>query len=123
MAECPFATFAEVADYRLSHISGINATLLWPIRELGFGYARVRYGVNLWHASPVAAMARSSVPVLLIHGTADVNIPPSQSRELRAVRRAGETELWEVPGAAHVSAINAEPREMPRRVAEWFGGH
>jgi dipeptidyl aminopeptidase/acylaminoacyl peptidase len=64
-----------------------------------------------------------ATPVLLIHGTADAKIPPGQSRELRAVPRRGETELWEVPGAAHVSAISAEPSEMPRRVVDWFRRH
>ena len=123
VAESSFATFPEVAAYRLSHESGIPFPALWPIREFGFVYARLRYGVRLEDASPAMAMARSAAPVLLIHGTADTNIPPGQSRELRAVRRRGETELWEVPGAVHVSAISAEPREMPRRVIDWFRRH
>lgn len=123
VAECPFATFAEVADYRLSQVSKMPAWLLRPVREMGFVYAWGRYGAFLWDASPKAAIARSRVPVLLIHGTADVNIPPVESRELRAVKRAGETELWEVRAAEHVSALSQEPREMPRRVIAWFAAH
>jgi dipeptidyl aminopeptidase/acylaminoacyl peptidase len=123
VAECPFATFPEVSAYRLSHLSGIPFPFLWPVRESGFVYARLRYGVWLGAASPAVAMARSVTPVLLVHGTADTNIPLGQSRELRAVERRGETELWEVPGAVHVSAISAEPSEMPRRVIDWFRRH
>jgi pimeloyl-ACP methyl ester carboxylesterase len=60
--------------------------------------------------------------VLLIHGTADVNIPELQSRELHQVNPEA-TELWEVQGAAHVSAMTAEPQEYRRRVLAWFAEH
>jgi hypothetical protein len=122
VAECSFATFAEVADYRIGHYSGFGEAVAWPVRQIGFLYAKSRYGVDLWSVSPVGSLSRSRVPAMLIHGRNDQRIPPGQSRELFAARPK-LTELWEVPAAGHVSAIRAEPTEMPRRVLAWFGSH
>ena len=59
-------------------------------------------------------------PVLLIHGIAETNILPSQLlRELHALNPRA-TELWEVPGAVHISAMAAETLAFQRRVRAWF---
>ena len=87
--------------------------------QFAFWYARARYGYDLKSVSPLAAVAATSTPVLLIHGAADVNIPAGQSRELHTANPRG-TELWIVPGAGHAEALGAEPQEYKRRVGEWF---
>jgi len=61
------------------------------------------------------------VPVLLIHGQADSNIPVRHSRMIHA--RNPATELWEVPGAEHCGAIAVAPKEFEARVMNWFGAH
>jgi fermentation-respiration switch protein FrsA (DUF1100 family) len=61
------------------------------------------------------------VPILLIHGDADRNIPPRHSRELHALNPA--TQLWEVPGAPHVASYGTAPEEYERKVVEWFRTH
>jgi len=85
-------------------------------------YSRLRYGVDLMQASPIDVLRRSQTPVLLIHGTADVNIPPQESRELHAANPQS-TVLWEVDGATHVGAEAADPQEYRRRVLNWFATH
>jgi alpha-beta hydrolase superfamily lysophospholipase len=123
IAECPFATFHEVAYDRLSGVLGIprlfGRGLLWGVVEPAFFYARMRYGIDLRKASPLGAVRGSRVPILLIHGTADTNIPPDHSRELAAAN-PGLVRLWEVPNAHHVSAVSEAPEEFERRVIEWF---
>jgi hypothetical protein len=122
VAECPFATFDDVAYYRLEHYSGLGHWASWPVAQTGLFYVRLRYGVDLEQASPAAAIGATRVPVLLIHGTRDVNIPPRESQMLHA-RNPQATQLWLVPGAVHVSAIGACPEEYVRRVAGWFRSH
>ena len=101
------------------HIRGIAARLtLWPIVEPAFLYTRLRYGLNLWTASPRDAVAASRVPVLLIHGTADTNILPWHSRELSRLRP--QIEIWEPTGVGHTGAYGAYAAEFERRVTEWF---
>jgi uncharacterized protein len=118
VADCPFATFEEIAYDRLAQ-RGVIFPVSWPIVELGFLYARVRYGLNLWEASPAAAVRATKVPILLIHGMKDANILPRHSRELHALNPA-MTQLWEVPGADHVASLGTAPLQYQRKVTAWF---
>ena len=122
VAECPFATFAEIAGDRLSQWSGVWRPAFWPVVHIGFVYARARYGVNLWEASPATAVRSTHIPILLIHGTRDTNIAPRHSEELHALNPEA-TRLWEVPGARHVEALAMAPEEYARSVTEWFRAH
>src|SRR5215510_5456517 len=121
-ADCPFATFQEIAFDRLAQHGVATEILSWPVIQSGFLYGRVRYGVDLRKASPAGALRAARTPVLLIHGTADTNIPIRHSRELRALR-PGATELWEVPGAEHVDSIGRDPDGYAQHVISFFSAH
>ena len=58
------------------------------------------------------------MPVLIIHGQLDSNIPVPHSRKIAAGNR--DVTLWEVPGADHCGAIGVAPIELERRVTDWF---
>lgn len=122
VAECPFATFEEIAFDRLNQYSHLPRFVLWPLVHGGRLYARARYGVDLRQASPAAAVARTRVPILLIHGDCDTNIPLRHSRELHRANPE-TTVVWEVPGATHVAAVVTAPGEYARRVVGWFEAH
>ncbi|MBL8217991.1 MAG: alpha/beta fold hydrolase [Bryobacterales bacterium] len=122
VAESPFATFRDVAYDRVGgilHIRPVSRFLLWPIIEPAFAYTRLRHGIDLSTVSPLDAIGRTTVPVLLIHGTADENIPISHSRALHAANPR-MTQLWEVPGAPHVAAPVVRPQEYEQRILKWF---
>jgi len=121
VAECPFATFNEVAYDRLVS-SGVPRAPFWPVIQMGYVYARLRYGVDLRRASPLAAVRATSVPILLIHGTADDNIPYRNSVELHAANPRATT-LWLVPGAHHVNAMASDRQLYVQRVTNWFRDH
>ena len=67
-------------------------------------------------------MANILVPILLIHGLADDNIPFQQSERIRAHDPA-DIVLWEVPLAGHCGAVNAAGQEFDTRVLGWFTSH
>lgn len=124
VAESPFATFRDVAYDRVGgilRIRPVSRFVLWPLIEPAFLYTRLRHGIDLTLVSPLDAVRRTTVPVLLIHGTADENIPLSHSRALHAANPR-MTELWEVPGAPHVAAPVVRPQEYEQRVVQWFSG-
>jgi fermentation-respiration switch protein FrsA (DUF1100 family) len=100
-------------------------TLLRPAVEVGLLYARWRYGVDLERASPENAVAASLVPVLLIHGRRDINLPPRHSERIlaRSSSRIPAVVLWEPAEAEHCGAAGAEPEEFERRVIGWFESH
>ncbi len=129
VAESSFASFREASYDRLGEKLHAGAwagrTLLRPAVEAGFFYARSKYGVDFEQASPESAVADSRVPVLLIHGLKDTNLPPRHSEEIlaRSSSRIPSVELWEPAEAGHCGAASAEPAEYERRVIGWFESH
>jgi uncharacterized protein len=125
VAESSFATFREASYDRIGQWFGtgpwLGRTLLRPAVDAGFLYADIRYDIDFWRASPEEAVARTRVPVLLIHGLADDNLPPRHSERIREANPA--VVLWEPPGAGHCGAAAAAPAEYERRVVGWLGAH
>jgi pimeloyl-ACP methyl ester carboxylesterase len=95
---------------------------LRPAVEIAFLYGKLTRGVNIASASPESAVVGSSIPILLIHGLADTNIPPEQSERIRAHNPA-KIALWEVPNAGHCGARGAAGDEFDKRVLDWFASH
>lgn len=126
IAESPFASFREVAYNRMGQPFGIGPwlgkTLLRPAIEVGFLYLRLRYKLNMNHASPEQAVEQTSIPILLIHGLADDNIPPYHSDLIQA-HHPNIIEVWKVPGALHTQAHKAAPEQYDQKVLTWFATH
>lgn len=125
VAESPFATFQEAAYDRLGQQFStgpwLGRTLLRPALDAGIVYARVRYGIDLEDADPADTVATTHVPVFLIHGLADTNLPARHSEIIKAANPA--VALWEPVGADHCGASTAAPAEYERRVLAWFQTH
>jgi pimeloyl-ACP methyl ester carboxylesterase len=123
VAESAFSTFQEIAYDRMGqpfHLGAwVGRTVLRPLVGVAFLRARWKYGLTMGEVSPEAAVASSQVPVLLIHGQIDGNVPVRHSRAIHA--RAPQTVLWEVPGADHCGALAVAPDEFERRIVAWFG--
>jgi len=130
IADSGFATFRSVAYDREGYFIGagrfglerfFGRTIGLLPAEVGIRYAKWRYGVDLLQANPEDALRSSSVPVLLIHGEADINILPDQSRVLAQANP--KTELWLVKGAEHCGTAGKVPQEFWFRVLGFFGEH
>lgn len=104
--ESSFSSFAAIGEDRIHQMIPALGMLARPIVGLGFGYARLRHGLDLWDASPAAAAPKIKIPVLLIHGTEDTNIDPKHSRALLPL--FARAELWMVPGAKHVGCFERD---------------
>jgi fermentation-respiration switch protein FrsA (DUF1100 family) len=123
--ESPFSNFREIAYDRVGQFFGagpwLGRTFLRPIVQSAFAYAKWKYNVDLEQVSPEDSVAATKVPVLLIHGQADRNIPVRHSRRIAA--RNSSVSLWEIPGVDHCGAIGASPIEFEHRVISWFNQH
>ena len=126
VAESPFATFREVAYARFGrpfHTGPwLGRTFFWPTVEVGFLFVRFQYGLNMETASPEQAVAGSNVPVLLIHGLSDENIPSYHSDLIHAQNQS-RVVVWHVSGAAHCGSYQVSPAEFDSRVLAWFSTH
>ncbi len=123
VAESPFSSFREAAYDRIGEKFGVGhwlpRTLLRPTIETAFLYSRLRYGIDMASASPEAAVAHTPIPILLIHGAEDINLPPVHSRRILA-HAAGRIEYWEPSQTWHTGASTRWPLEFGRRVTAWF---
>jgi pimeloyl-ACP methyl ester carboxylesterase len=72
-----------------------------------FQLAEQQAGFRVDAASPLAAAPRIKVPVLLIHGAADRETPPSHSQRVFDAL-TGPKRLFLVPGAGHNQSLRAE---------------
>jgi pimeloyl-ACP methyl ester carboxylesterase len=121
-AESSFASFREIAYDRMGqpfHLGPwFGRTLLRPVVEFAFLYVRWKYRLDMQQVSPEDAVASTTVPVFLIHGQIDGNIPPRHSRRIQA--RKPKVLLWKVPNADHCGAISAAPEEFEQRLLKWF---
>jgi uncharacterized protein len=121
-AESPFSSFREIAYDRVGQFfhagPWVGRIIFRPIVECAFVYAKWRYGLDFDLESPEKSVETTKVPVLLIHGQIDSNIPVRHSRKIAAGNR--NVALWEVPGADHCGAIGLAPIELEKRVTEWF---
>ena len=123
VAESPYASFREVAYDRLSQKfgmePGVGRFLFAPLVSEAFLYAKLRYGIDFDQEKPGESVASTHVPILLIHGTEDFNIPLRHC-EVILKNHSGVMEFWQVPGAGHTGAFGREPQEFERRVTDWF---
>ena len=126
VAESPFASFREVAYARFGqpfHTGPwLGRTFFRPTVEIAFLYVRLRYGLDMEAASPEQAVVATTVPVLLIHGLRDRNIPPYHSDRIQA-RSGSKIGLWNPREAGHTGAHQAQAQEFEHKVLGWFSIH
>jgi len=122
VAESPFSDFREIAYDRMGQQfetgPWVGRTVLRPVVEAAFLYARWKYHVDVREVSPLESVAATKVPVLLIHGQNDRNIPIRHSRRIRD--RNAAVILWEVPHADHCGAMGTAPQQFEQMVLGWF---
>ena len=126
VAESTFSSFRQISYIRVGQFlhTGVwlGEIVLRPAVEFAFLYGQITRGVNIASASPESAVVGSSLPIFLIHGLADTNIPPRQSERIQAHNPA-KIVLWEVPNAGHCGAADAAGEEFKVRVLDWFASH
>lgn len=121
-AESPFSNFREIAYDRMGqpfHLGPwVGRTILRPLVEVALLRVRWKYKLDMPQVSPQDSVRAAQVPVFLIHGQIDSNIPVRHSRRIRALNP--NVVLWEVPNADHCGAIGTAPREFEQRLLSWF---
>jgi hypothetical protein len=124
-AESPFASFREIGYDRVGQFfhtgPWLGRTLMRPTIEVAFVYARWKYKLDFEQVSPENVVAATKIPVFLIHGQSDRNIPVRHSRLIAA--RNPAVPLWEVPNADHCGASSTNPDEFTVRLIRWFDSH
>jgi len=85
--------------------------------ERAFRVAERDAAFEVDQVSPVRAAARIAVPVLLVHGDADIDTPSAHSERVRAALK-GPSRLILVPGARHNESLHGAA--VWREIDEWL---
>ena len=97
IAESSYASLAEMA-LELFRIPLLNHTVAYLVGL----WAKLFLGIDLRDVSPAERVRNTSVPILLIHSSADAVIPFSHARSLQeALKNNPRAEFWFHEGSAH----------------------
>ena len=113
ISDCSFSSARAEFAYHL-RARHLPARLILPLAS---PMCRMLAGYRLTQASPLDAIARAAVPVLLIHGGADSYNPTAMAHELHSAQP--HADLWIVPGADHVMSYFTDPGAYRKRVEQF----
>ena len=95
-ADCGYATIEGVLRHSI-HRTRLPEGAAWLATRLG---ARLYGGFDPCEATPLEAVEKARVPILLVHGQGDGIVPHAMALELQQAC-AAPVELVSVPGACH----------------------
>jgi uncharacterized protein len=120
VADSSYASLEDLVGRQFFFLPGPTK---WPLVALTKLYARLLLGVDMETAAPALVVRDLAVPLLLIHGDRDSQIPVSHTREIAANADPSLTELWIVAGADHGIAHAQEGARYEARVMQFFIRH
>ena len=115
VADCPFSSPRAIIE-SVVRSRRPGQRLLLPLMG---GAARLFGGFELDGASAVGAVARTKLPILLIHGEEDRYVPCEMSRQIAAAC-ASSVRLETFPGAGHGLSYLTDPARYHRIVREFL---
>ena len=95
VADCPYSSAKEIV-LKVAAEMGYPKKPVYPFIKLG---AKLFGGFSIEEASPVDAVGRTDIPILIIHGEGDNFVPCDMSREIH--KAGATTELRTFPKAGH----------------------
>lgn len=115
IADCPYDAPSNIIRKVLGQDMGMPVKLVYPLIRFG----GMLYGkFNLDADSPLAAVKKAKIPILLIHGDDDRFVPYEMSCNIRAAAPE-KIEFHTVPGAGHALNYMTAP-EKYREIVHGF---
>ena len=116
---------AIVADSAYASITDITEALYWYFGPLKypFVWTTLLYGKLFYGIDTGKYVAHVTAPTLLIHGSADSQIPLHNSQKIYEKADKKMAELWIIKGADHGMSYATNPKEYKARVKDFFKKH
>ena len=115
IADCPYDAPSNIIKKVLGQDMGMPVKLVYPLIRLG-GRLYGKFDLNA--DSPVAAVGRARLPVLLIHGDDDRFVPYDMSCKIHAAAPE-KIRFHTVSGAGHALNYATDPEGYSRVVREF----
>lgn len=119
IADCPYDAPSNIIQKVLGQDMGMPVNLVYPLIRFG----GMLYGkFNLNADSPVAAVKRAKVPILLIHGDDDRFVPYEMSVHIHAAAPE-KIEFHTIHGAGHALNFATAPEDYTAIVRSFVQAH
>lgn len=104
--DCGYTSVSDVFTYQLDDQFGLPE---FPVIPAANTVTKIRAGYDLYQASALSQVAKSSTPMLFIHGDQDTFVPFEMVNQV--YEAAGvEKEKLVIPGAQHGDAVKVNPK-------------
>ena len=115
-ADCGFSSPAEILEHIIRRNYHLPPKLVLPLMEV---WARTLGGFSLYECDSRKTLARTKVPVILIHGTADTIVPCSMS-QAGYDACSSQREIHLIEGAGHGRGYLFEPERLTNALIDFF---
>jgi pimeloyl-ACP methyl ester carboxylesterase len=116
VADCPFDAPSNIIKKVLGQDMGLPVKVVYPLILAG---GKVYGKFNLNADSPVEAVKRATMPILLIHGDDDRFVPHAMSQNIHAAAPE-KIDFHTIPGAGHALDAFAAPERFQGIVKEFL---
>ena len=114
VADAPYADLSAVLD----NIFSIFGVLRHPLLDIMNIWNKIVFGITLKNVSPLKNIGNLKVPILLIHGDRDSQLPVSGSKKLH--QKNPKSQLWIIKNADHCETSFVAGDEYNRRITDFF---
>lgn len=115
-ADCGFSSPAEILGHIIRQDYHLPPKLVLPLMEV---WARVLGGFSFYECDSRKTLARSKIPVVFIHGTADTFVPCAMS-QAGYDACAAQREIHLIEGADHGRGYLFEPDRLTKALVDFF---
>lgn len=115
--DCGYSSVWDQFSVNLKESFGLPP---FPILTSASIVSKHKYGWSFKEASSVKQLAKSTVPMLFIHGDADDFVPFSHLQKNYDAKVNGYKEMWVTPGAVHANSYVKYPKEYEEHVKSFL---
>lgn len=105
--DCGYSSVWEEFSLQIRKIFHVPA---FPLLNIADIVCRIRGGYSFKEASAVNQLKKAAVPMLFIHGEADIFVPYSMLNTVYEACASAEKERLSVPGGTHAQSVNTDPK-------------
>ncbi|UQS84212.1 alpha/beta hydrolase [Bombilactobacillus thymidiniphilus] len=115
VADSSYTNAKDIMDYNIHRQTGLSAKPITPLLSL---WSRLIVGSFYSNISASKAVLNNKIPLLFVRGLKDTTVPPEMSEQLYNVA-GGKAKLVSFADAAHIRAIEAQPRRYYQMIADF----
>ncbi len=114
--DCPYSDFPEQLKFRLKEEFHLPA---FPLLDFTSFLSWLRSGVLFHKVSPIRDLAKSTAPMLFVHGDCDRYIPKEMTIALFEAKK-GLKKLYLAPNADHAESLMKNPEAYDKILGEFL---